>query len=151
MRLTPVLLQATILFKNQGSVDRSRQTQALLNPDIIAGISRSAAKYNIKVVPGSVTTTSAVNDGGSDASLMPGAIGSLGAFNSTPGFGMGGMGAMNSTGLSLPGFGMGGMNGTDAAATAPVPSPAPAPTSGAVAAVAGVLLPAVMAVAAAML
>ena len=98
-------------------------------------------------MPGSVTTSTAVNDASGDTGMMPGAIGGLGAFNTTAGFGMGGM---NGTGLGLPGFGMGGFNTTVAPAVAE-PSPSPAPGNGAGAAVAGLLLPVVMAVAAVML
>lgn len=122
------MLQLSLLFKNQGDVDRSRQQNVLLSPDVMRVFTADVAnRTGLRIEQGSIKTSSAVNDGsvsGTTAApgpMMPGQL---------PGFAMPGMAMAGLvTNVTVPG-----------PATAPVPAPA-APANAAGQAAAQLALP----------
>jgi hypothetical protein len=107
-------LQLTLLFKNSVDVDRARQQNVLLSPDVMRGfITNAGQRTGLKIQQGSVKVSSAVNDGGAmsasgaGSTMTPGQMPGL-----MPGMGMG---------VGGPGFGVN--------PGAPAPAEAPAPKS----------------------
>jgi hypothetical protein len=120
-------------MKNNVDAERSRQASTFGSSDMMPGIIADVARATkLKISPGSIKVSNAVNDGGLNAPAAPGA----GLPAALPGQMPGGQ-------MMMPGAGLGagvpgGMTG-GAAAAAPVPAPAAPAKSSASGATAGAL------------
>jgi hypothetical protein len=103
--------QITFLFKNNADAERSRQASTFGSTDVMNGFMRDVAKATkLKITPGSIKVSSAVNDGGmggapAGGAAMPGQmVGQMGP-GMMPGAGMmmpGGMTVGTAPGAGVP-------------------------------------------------
>lgn len=116
--------QITFLFKNGADAERSRQASTFGSTDVMQGFMRDVQKATkLKITPGSIKVSSAVNDGG-----MGGAPAAAGA--AFPGQMAGQMGMMPGAGMMMPGGMTAGAAPMAAAPAAPAKSSAGSASAG---------------------
>jgi hypothetical protein len=115
--------QITFLFKNAADAERSRQASTFGSTDVMQGFMRDVQKATkLKITPGSIKVSSAVNDGGMAGAPAAGAA--------LPGQMAGQMGMMPGAGMMMPGGMTAGAAPVAAAPAAPAKSSAGSASAG---------------------